>query len=222
MIASAASADVVVTGTFTSDHCTGGCLTGQTNGGTVTVTDNGAGSLTFNIQLANGNQFINSGFEASFGFNLVGNPTITYSGVTPSADYTVPGGTALPPAGPDGDTQTAGALHMDGTGTFEYGLEGIGSGGSDPLGSSLVFTITGAGLDITDLQQNADLQFFAADIISGTTALTGGIDVSTLGPPLPPPQPPPVPEPATVALFGTGLIALALTFGRRRRPFSRG
>src|SRR3954466_10892597 len=26
---------------FTSDHCTGGCLTGQTNGGSVTVTDLG-------------------------------------------------------------------------------------------------------------------------------------------------------------------------------------
>ena len=30
---------------------------------------------------------------------------------------------------------------MDGTGNFTYGLEGIGNGGSDLLGSTLNFTI---------------------------------------------------------------------------------
>ena len=42
-------------------------------------------------------------------------------------------------------------------------------------------------------------------------------DTGSVTPPAPPPTPPPttVPEPATIALFGTGLLALALV--RRRR-----
>ena len=82
---------------FTSDHCTGVCLTGQTSGGTVTVTDTGAGFLDFFVQLTNGNQFVNTGFDASFGFNLNGITTVDYSNVT--ANWTIPGG----------DPQTAGS-----------------------------------------------------------------------------------------------------------------
>src|ERR1044071_4453687 len=63
-----ASADIIpnpLTFDFTSDHCTGGCLTNQTSGGTITVTDNGTGTLHFDVELANGNYFINTGFEAT-------------------------------------------------------------------------------------------------------------------------------------------------------------
>src|SRR5262245_57158694 len=125
---------------FTSDHCNGGCLTGQANGGSVTVTDNHTGTLAFDVELANGNQFINGGFDASFGFNLKDNPTITYSNVIPpvGVSWTIPGG----------NPQSAGSLHMDGTGFFEYGLDAVGNGGSDPQGSSLKFTIAGTNLDI--------------------------------------------------------------------------
>jgi hypothetical protein len=135
-------ADIITaTGFFTSDHCTGSCLTGQPNsGGSMTVTDNGAGTLSFNIQLFNGNQFINTGFDASLAFNLSDDPlitSITYSGINPAANYTLPNSV--------GNVQTAGNLHVDGTGFFQFGLEGIGSGGSDPLGSSLVFSITAPG-----------------------------------------------------------------------------
>jgi hypothetical protein len=195
-----AQAAIVTTGLFTSDHCTSPCLTGQPNGGTVTVTDNLAGMLTFNIQLANGNQFINGGFDATLGFNLAGNPSITYSGITPAANYTLPNSV--------GNVQTAGSLHMDGTGFFEYGLEGVGSGASNPLGSSLVFSITATGLDITDLEPNSDGQFLAADIISGTTGFTGAIDVSA--------RPTvPVPGPSTLILVGSALVGLGLW--RRKR-----
>jgi hypothetical protein len=200
-----AQASVVVTanqltGTFTSDHCTGGCLTNQTNGGTITVTATGANTLAFDIELANGNQFVNTGFDASFGFNLSGITSITYSGITP-AGFTIPNSV--------GSVQTAGSLHMDGTGFFSFGLEGFGNGGSAPDGSSLMFTITAAGLDIGDITTNALGQFFAADVISGTTGNTGAIDVSTVSTSS-------VPEPSTWAMMILGFVGVGFMAYRRR------
>src|ERR1041385_386690 len=94
---------------FTSDHCTGGCLTNQTNGGSVTVSTTATlGTLLVSVSLANGNQFVNTGFDASFGFQLAGVGSITYSNIAPGANYTMPGG----------NPQAAQTLHMDGMGDF--------------------------------------------------------------------------------------------------------
>src|SRR5262249_54741309 len=132
------------------------CLTGQTSGGTVTVVDNGGGSLTFTVTLANSNKFVSTGFETDFGFNLAGNPSITYSSVAT--------GFAATGANP----QSAGSLHMDGTGNFEYGVTctACGSGGSNPQDGPLTFTISGTGLTLASLETNAAGQFFAVDLIS--------------------------------------------------------
>jgi hypothetical protein len=175
------------------------------------VHDNGGGSLTFTVSLLNGNQFIQTGQDATFAFNLGSIPSISYSGLT--AGWAAVGG-ANPVANGD--------LHMDGTGFFDYGVTCIpvacGGGGGSPAGSSLTFTVAAAGLDLTDLTANADGQFFGMDIISGTTGLTGFVDASVgtvCTPPVCTPQQ--TPEPATLALLGIALLGMSVPAIRRRR-----
>src|ERR1044071_3664344 len=68
---------------FTSDHCTGGCLDGGI-GATATVTETAANTLHFDIVPAPGFGIIatGAGTGTSFGFNLAGDPTITFSSLT--------------------------------------------------------------------------------------------------------------------------------------------
>src|SRR5438045_276377 len=84
---------------LTVDHCTGTCG-GLTDFGDVSVTNSG-NSLTFDVTLAS-NVFFNpngNGLD-TFGFSLVGNPTITFSGITSGFAATSP--------------QAAGSNHEDG------------------------------------------------------------------------------------------------------------
>src|ERR1700747_1006190 len=164
VVPSGARADTF-TFSLTSDHCSGGgCLGTATSAGTVTIADVSSGVVSVNVMLNSGFQFVSTGFDTDFGFNLAGNPTITFSGVT--SGFT-----------PVANPQTAGSLHMDGTGFFEYGVNctACGNGGSNPQSGPLDFTITAAGLTTASFQQNAAGQFFAVDMISGTTGKTGAV-----------------------------------------------
>src|SRR4051794_5855293 len=178
-----AQADITLSGTFTSDHCSpvtngvGSCGVSAINpGALLTVTDHQNGTLDFNIQTAPNYVIIGSRFQASFAFNLAGNPTITYSNITPTLTYSIPGGNAL-------QQQSAGSLMVDGFGNFEYGIDVISNGFGNNAGSTLSFSITGAGLDITDLAElstgGSPPAFFALDVAHtvGSVTTTGAINL---------------------------------------------
>jgi hypothetical protein len=205
-----AQADIVRSGIFTSDHCTGGC--GPQTGGfaTITATDHENGIIDISIAFNNNNSFANGGQDVVFGFNLIGDPTITYSGLNTTL-FEVPGGT-----GANSLTQSAGTLHANGFGNFEYGIDLTTSGASTFVGNQ-TFSISGTGLDITDFAQlssGGDVNaYFALDILSGTTGRTGFVDLSTV---LTPTQQSAVPEPATWAMMILGFFGVGFMAYRRR------
>lgn len=187
---------------LTDDNCTGSCLNaGNTSAGTVTVSNVGSGEVQVSVQLASGFYFLDTGLDASFGFNVSGSPTLTDYSNTNSSDWSLL-------------SMSSGSVKMDGFGDFGYGLTCTvcGSGASnlanDP--TSLTFDISVAGLtaaDLASLSSGSDAAFFAADVYSTATGNTG--PVGAVG------QQTTVPEPATLALFAAGLAALG--FGLRRR-----
>jgi hypothetical protein len=198
----------VATGTFFSDHCTNLCGP-QANGfATITATDHENGTIDIAIAFLNGNNFANGGQDVVFGFNLVGNPTITYSGL--SASFSIPG--VIPV-----NQQNAGVLAADGFGNFEYGIEGTWSGGNGPTSAS--FSISGAGLTLASFAELSTtppgdtLAFMVLDILSGTNGRTGFVDLSGGPTPFSVPE---VPIPGAVWLFGTGLVGLYLLNRRRK------
>src|SRR5262249_20243984 len=109
------NAATVGTGTFTSDHCTGSC--GPQAGGfaTITGTDQGGGIIDITITPLHNNGFVNGG-QTTFTFNLVGNPTITYSNL-PSG-FTVVNG-----FGTGNLSENAGVIGQAANGQFEYGID---------------------------------------------------------------------------------------------------
>src|SRR5690242_18246534 len=80
--------------------------------GTVDVSSVDANTLKFDVELSGTNHFANTGIQAAFAFDLTGFSSITV-GPLPSiwsAENTTAGVT------------TAGSIHMDGAGFFDYGL----------------------------------------------------------------------------------------------------
>jgi hypothetical protein len=176
---------------LTSDHCSGGCLTNQTSGGTITVTDAAGGGVDLSLALSNGNRLILTGVgdPYSFLFNLSGNPSVSF--------------TSLVGFGTVGSNpHSASSLSFDGFGPFEYGLTcgtctGNGLSGAAAVGQAFsvhISNITTASFEPT----GAENAFFGVDIYSGTTGKTGPVDASFVA----------TPEPSTVLLYGLGLTML--------------
>lgn len=201
--------------TFTSDHCTGGCgdgsATGQPGGfATLSANELGGGQIGFTLTPNNGNGFISTGLH-SFTFNLVNDPTITYSSL-PSG-FNVIGG-----FGAGNLSQNAGAIMQDGFGTFEYGIDYASQGGSNPLFSPFSFIIQAMGLTLASLNDISvggnPSAFFALDILSGTTGRTGLVDASTALNPTTVGQ---VPLPGALPLFLTGLAGIGWMARKRKK-----
>jgi len=200
---STATADV--TYQLTSDHCTGNCLNAtHPSAGTITVA-NISGGVTITVVLNSGFKFNSGGFDADFGFNLVGNPTI--AGSASPNDFNLV-------------STTAGSLHMDGTGFFEYGFNGtFPNGGGNAVPGPYTFTVTGAGVSTSSFEQNASGQFFALDVASTVNGpapdggpKTGAVDASEVCTSCGQST---VPEPTSIGLLGSVLFVVGRTIRKR-------
>ncbi|HEX4997636.1 MAG TPA: PEP-CTERM sorting domain-containing protein [Terriglobia bacterium] len=180
---------------LTVDNCTGGCNPGPpgTSMGTVTITDTVANTVTVQISLVAPLQFVNTGLQETVDFNLAGNPSIT---LTPNGSWALA-------------SSTAGTNHFDGFGDFEYAITtGTSQGAGGALASPVTFTLTGAGLDSSDFEANANGFHIGVDVYNPTTGRTGpiGDGGGTV-----------TPEP--ISLLSLGISALGLGLIVRKRSF---
>lgn len=197
------------------DHCTGTCGSFGSSYGTVTLDDFGIGDVFVDVQLAAGNEFINTGSVdggSTFSFNLLLDPTITVIG-EPATWFLVNG--------------TAGSRQADGFGEFNYTMRCCfpDSGGGAAVPPPLTFHVLAAGLTVASFAElssgGAPSSYFAVDLIgtNGNTGFVGavgpGIPCTTCELPLEV-----VPEPASILLVGIGLIALAGSVRRRLKSKS--
>ncbi len=112
--------------------CVGCGTTGQ-----VSVTDNGTGTLAFQVSLFGTYQFV-GGVDA-FAFNLTNSPKITFANFAP----------ALAPDSFTGSNTSAANVNLGSFGPFMYGVTAPGTG---PDGQSLDFDVTAnGGLTLSDV-----------------------------------------------------------------------
>jgi PEP-CTERM motif len=213
LLTAPAKADIY---TVTTDHCSGGCGTGE---GTVTVTQDGANTVKIDVEgVGSGFDFIASGagVENSFFFNIkaitggnVDNPTISVSNLTSGWQLV---------------STTAGSYAGDGlSGDFEYALtchfsggacEQNGSAGATP--PPLIFDVTAAGLTAASFNDpggtsGANTAEFAADVLAaGNTGLVGfSMTAST------------VPEPSSLWVLGIAFAGLTIIARKKLQTSKR-
>lgn len=196
--------------TFTVDHCTGGCGIGS-NGGTVSVTQNGVNDVLIQVALQGNEKFVATGFPGSFAFNIqaisggnADNPTVQIQNLTSGWS-------------PNNSSLAANPGQYDGFGDLEYSLActACGNGGSSPLPPPLSFDVIGTGLTPASFAElstgNAHVNF-VADI--GNT-VNGVFNTGPVGATLTGRDPLPTPEPSSIVLLGSGSILLAGLFKKK-------
>jgi hypothetical protein len=208
--------------TATYSYNVDGSSTGIGSGpyGSVTVDDTG-GVLDFTVNLSSPYQFhdSNSANQNSFLFDLVGAPSISITGLT--SNFARVG--ANPAAG-----GSFGGPSFNGTGFWDYAVDGVCSGNT--CGTSLHFVATHVGatntpiFDLTLASLNPLLYtnsngtfaiYFVSALINTGTELTGNIGATRVFDNTPPD---PVPLPPALVLFGSALIGLTVLGRRRRHP----
>ena len=163
--------------------------------GTVTVTQNSANVVEFNVKLASSTAFVSTGGPHNpFTFNL-----------DLSTPYTL---TFLNPT--DGTfTYSAGSVTNTPYGVFTNGIDcpGCGSGASHAYSGVLDFTITDTnGINLNNIVANSLGYYFSADVI-GPSGGTGNIASTSMSP---------VPEPRSYAMLMAGLALIGLATRRRK------
>lgn len=162
--------------------------------GTVTVTENNAHVVEFNVTLAPDTAFVSTGGpHNAFTFNLDLLTPFTLAFVSPTNGMFVYDG------GPAINTPF---------GTFANAIDCplCGPGASNAYSGVLDFTITDAsGINLNNIVANSLGYYFSADVI-GPSGGTGNI-ASTISP---------VPEPKSYAMFLAGLTLIGFTARRRK------
>jgi len=117
--------------------------------GTVVISEVNANEILYTVTLSGTNHFASTGQAGAFAFDLAGFSTIGVSGLP--ATWTL-------------NSTTAGSLHMDGAGFFDYAVNFSNGGNTD--GSSLSFdvTATGIGTALLNGTLNQSNTFVSADI----------------------------------------------------------
>lgn len=164
--------------------------------GTVDLAQDGTGVVLVTVNLNSPGVFVETGTHQDFDFNVAG--TVAIGALS--------NGFMVDPGNPGTFTQPGLGTFIDSIDCNLGSSAACGSGGSSSTTSTFSFTVSQSGLTPASFTANGDGNFFSADILNSSTAAVG----TTTS----------VPEPGTVALVGTGILALLGLGLRRKRIFA--